>query len=220
MYMNLANIRTPIADNALTISRRLCGGAPTGPAATGSAPAPLSRQRVTPKSTQIAAIAAATLTTAGLSGNASAGDPALGALLGGGIGAAIGNSVNHHNGALVGGAIGAVAGATVAANSGNYYGAGYGSYGSYGGYGGYAGYGGYGYDYPYYDSPSYYAPPAVVYSAPVYVGTYPSYRYSYRPYRYGYVNKGWHGHDRWRGNDRWNGRGHDRNGDGRWGRSH
>src|SRR4029434_2278886 len=75
------------------------------------------------KPLMIAAIAAATLTTAGLSGNASAGDPALGALLGGGIGAAIGNSVNHHNGALVGGAIGAVAGASIAASSGPYYGA-------------------------------------------------------------------------------------------------
>ena len=34
-----------------------------------------------------------------------------------GIGAAIGNGVNHHNGASVGGAIGAIAGATIAANA-------------------------------------------------------------------------------------------------------
>ncbi len=62
------------------------------------------------------ALAAGTLST-----TASAqGDPFLGALVGGGIGAAIGHSVNGHNGAWVGGAVGALAGASIAANSGYY----------------------------------------------------------------------------------------------------
>ncbi len=55
------------------------------------------------------ALAAGTLST-----TASAqGDPFLGALVGGGIGAAIGNSVNGHNGAWVGGAVGALAGSPI-----------------------------------------------------------------------------------------------------------
>jgi hypothetical protein len=62
------------------------------------------------------ALAAGTLST-----TASAqGDPFVGALVGGGIGAAIGHSVNGHNGAWVGGAVGALAGASIAANSGYY----------------------------------------------------------------------------------------------------
>ena len=66
------------------------------------------------------AVAAGTLST-----TASAqGDPVLGALIGGGIGAAIGHSVNGNNGAWVGGAVGALTGASIAANSGDYYGGG------------------------------------------------------------------------------------------------
>jgi hypothetical protein len=98
------------------------------------------------------AVAAGTLSTP-----ASAGDPVLGALVGGGIGAAIGHSVNGRNGAWVGGALGAVTGASIAANSGYY--------GSYGPPAVYsepapAYYGG---------APAYYAPPAVYAPAPVYV---------------------------------------------------
>ena len=52
----------------------------------------------------VIALIATTLTTATIATQASAGDPALGALLGAGVGAAIGNGVNHHNGAWVGGA--------------------------------------------------------------------------------------------------------------------
>lgn len=44
------------------------------------------------------------------------GRPAVGALIGGGIGAAIGHSVNGNTGAWVGGALGALAGASIAAN--------------------------------------------------------------------------------------------------------
>ena len=62
------------------------------------------------------ALAAGTLSTAA----SAQGDPFLGALVGGGIGAAIGHSVNGHNGAWVGGAVGALAGASIAANSGYY----------------------------------------------------------------------------------------------------
>ena len=64
--------------------------------------------------------------SADVSTSASAqGDPLLGALIGGGIGAAIGHSVNGSNGAWVGGALGAVTGASVAASAGGYYNNGY-----------------------------------------------------------------------------------------------
>jgi hypothetical protein len=53
--------------------------------------------------------------------DASAGDPGLGALLGGAVGAAIGHNVNGHNGAVVGGVLGAITGASIAASSGGYY---------------------------------------------------------------------------------------------------
>ena len=53
---------------------------------------------------------------------ASAADPLLGALIGGGIGAAIGNSSNRHHGGAVGGLIGAVIGSSIAADSNRYYG--------------------------------------------------------------------------------------------------
>ena len=69
----------------------------------------------------IVATAAAVVAMATVSTKAEAGDPVLGALVGGVFGAAIGNSVNHHNGAAVGGAIGAITGASIAANSGPYY---------------------------------------------------------------------------------------------------
>ena len=104
---------------------------------------------------------------AGISTRAEAGDPVLGALLGGGIGAAIGHDVNRHGGAAVGGVLGAVIGSSIAADSG--YGPGY--YGN-----------------GYYDS-GYYAP-APVYAAPVYAApVYPAFgaTYVYRDaprYRY------------------------------------
>jgi len=53
---------------------------------------------------------------------AHAGDPVLGAILGGGIGAAIGHNVNGHNGAAVGGVLGAVVGSSIAASNNYYYG--------------------------------------------------------------------------------------------------
>ena len=72
----------------------------------------------------IIAALATTAVAATVSTPASAGDPALGALVGAGVGAAIGHGINGHNGAWVGGAIGALTGASIAANSGNYYGPG------------------------------------------------------------------------------------------------
>ena len=82
------------------------------------------------------------------------------------LGAAIGNSVNHHNGAAVGGVLGAITGAAIANDvNRSYYQSGY--YGD--GYGPQA-------PAPYYDSaPGYYAPPAPAYSygpayAPAYYG--------------------------------------------------
>jgi hypothetical protein len=72
---------------------------------------------------------------------ASAADPALGALVGGGIGAVIGHNVGHGGGATAAGAVvGALVGSSVAASS-NYYGQ------------------------PYYDS-GYYAPPPAAYAPP------------------------------------------------------
>src|SRR3546814_7187756 len=56
--MNFANISTQITESARMISRRLYGDAGDGPAATGCAAAARKRQRVTMKSTQIAAMAA------------------------------------------------------------------------------------------------------------------------------------------------------------------
>ena len=85
----------------------------------------------------IAAIAVAT-TTSLLPSEASAGDPALGALFGAAFGAAIGHGVNGHDGAVVGGVLGAITGASIAASS---------------------------HPYP---APSYYAPPAYGPAAPAY----------------------------------------------------
>jgi len=91
----------------------------------------------------LAITAATVVAAAALSPSAHAGDPLLGALIGGGIGAAIGNSANHHNGAAVGGAIGAIVGAGIATADNRYYGD------------------------PAY-GPGYYAPPAYHYSRPAY----------------------------------------------------
>jgi hypothetical protein len=130
----------------------------------------------------------ATLATAvglaAISTKAEAGDPVLGALIGGGIGAAIGHSANGHNGAAVGGVLGAIVGSSVAANSGPYYGDGY-----------------YGGD-PYYaPAPAYYPPapayypPAPVYYEPAYaapsVGVVFS---SYPHYDHRYVRHDYRGH--------------------------
>lgn len=86
---------------------------------------------------------------------ADAADPVLGALIGGGIGAAIGHDANRHHGAAVGGVVGALIGSSIAADSNRYYGSRY-------------------YDEPYYDrryyDRGYYAPPSYYYApaAPVY----------------------------------------------------
>ena len=65
------------------------------------------------KKTLIVATLGTALAAGALSTNASAqGDPLLGALVGGGIGAAIGHSVNGVHGAWAGGAIGAVTGSS------------------------------------------------------------------------------------------------------------
>jgi hypothetical protein len=74
----------------------------------------------------IAAIALSTGATL-LPSDASAGDPGVGALVGGVLGAVIGHSVNSHNGAVVGGVLGALTGASIAAHSGPYYGPAYGA---------------------------------------------------------------------------------------------
>jgi hypothetical protein len=94
------------------------------------------------------ATAAAIVTVAALgsfSTMASAqGNPAAGALIGGGIGAAIGHSVNGTNGAWVGAALGAITGAAIATNAG----------------------GGYVAAAPYYAPPAAYVAPAPAYYAP------------------------------------------------------
>ncbi len=131
----------------------------------------------------IIAMLATSAVAAGVSQPASAGDPVLGALIGGGIGAAIGHSVNGHNGAWVGGALGALTGASIAASSGYYYDGGY-------------------YGQPAYAAPAsvyggaYVAPPPVYYSAPpVYYG--PSVVVAARPYYAHPHGYGWH--REWRG---------------------
>jgi hypothetical protein len=154
------------------------------------------------------AATALTLGTTLVSTEASAGDPGLGALLGGAIGAAIGHNVNGHNGAVVGGVLGALTGASIAANSGPYYDGGYaGPPAAY---------------YPpapayvapapvyYAPTPVYYAPPAVVYrSRPVYVQNFVP-RYP----TYAYDRAHWNGHAEWRdsrghgGHDGYDHRGH------------
>lgn len=116
---------------------------------------------------RIATLTAATVAVVGLTATqAKAADPILGALIGGGIGAAIGDSTHHRNGAAVGGVLGAIVGSSIAADSNRYY---YDNRGYYD-----RGY----YDRGYYNrgySGAYYAP------APVYVAP----RY-YAPPTYGY----------------------------------
>ena len=126
--------------------------------------------------TTVAAMAAATLSTQAL-----AGDPVLGALIGGGIGAAIGNGVSGHRDArIVGGVLGAIVGSSIAANSGGYYDDGY--------YAPSAGY--------YGPAPVYYGPSVVYSSRPVYVRGYPR----YATYGRGYApdRRDWRGYDRHR----------------------
>ncbi len=78
------------------------------------------------KSLIIAAAAALTMAVAALPSQAHANDNALfGAVVGAGIGAAIGHNVHGRDGAVVGGAIGAIAGASVTARSSSYYDTGY-----------------------------------------------------------------------------------------------
>lgn len=89
-------------------------------------------------------ITAGLLTISLAAGAARAESPVLGAMLGGGTGAWVGNSFGGRNGAIVGGALGAVAGVVIA--NGEYRRA------------------------PTYYAPQpvyQYAPPAVVYSTPV-----------------------------------------------------
>src|SRR5215831_11191118 len=126
------------------------------------------------KKTLIVATLGTALAAGTLSTSASAqGDPLLGALVGGGIGAAIGHSVNGVHGAWAGGAIGAVTGAAIASppNYGGYYSSPAPAY----------------YGPTYNATPYYYAPPAVVYSPQPYVYARPYYapRYVYGGYRYG-----------------------------------
>jgi len=80
---------------------------------------------------------------------AAAADPALGAIIGGTFGAAVGHGINGRNGAIVGGVLGALTGASIAAGPA-YAPVGY----------------PYGPSVSYYDpQPVYYAPPPVVYRA-------------------------------------------------------
>lgn len=163
------------------------------------------------KSLVVAAIAA-TVATGTFSTQASAGDPVLGALIGGGIGAAIGHNINGPHGGWVGGALGAVTGASIAANSGGYYNRGYyGESNTY--YQPAPAY--YGPSVSYYEpapvyyapAPVYYGPPAVVYrSGPVYARSYYP-RYGGYGRSYVYASGDWH--DRGDRRDRWS---HDRRG--------
>ena len=153
----------------------------------------------------IAAIAA-TVSTGMISTPASANDPILGALVGAGIGAAIGHNVHGRDGAWVGGALGAVAGASIAANANGYYDRGY--------YGPQAVYSSsspayYGASAAYYEpapiyyapAPVYYGPPARFYRPrPVYVQ---SYQRSYPAYGRGYERgrHDWRDNNGYRGND-------------------
>ena len=131
---------------------------------------------MTLKKPLIIASLGAAVALAGLSTKAEAADPILGALIGGGIGAAIGDSTHHRNGAAVGGVIGALIGSSVAHDSNRYYDDRY--------YGG-------GYSDRYYAPRGYYAPAAPVYGygygyAPAYptativYSSGPSHRYARR----------------------------------------
>lgn len=128
--------------------------------------------------TMTAALGIATLST-----QASAGDPVLGALVGGGIGAAIGHSAGGRDGGVVGGVLGAIVGSSIAAQSGpGYYNDGY------------APAPGYGYapapSYGYYAPAPVYVGPRVVYRSAPYYAHYPR----YVDYRGGYRHdrRDWH----------------------------
>ncbi len=143
----------------------------------------------------------ALLAGAAVSGTARADDPALGAIVGGVVGATIGHSISGRNGAVVGGVLGAATGASIA-NSNNTYRNQYSS----------------GYDDGrYYDSgvqgrvvvgsPGYYAPP-VVYAPPPRVFYAPPPVYYAPPpvvYRDGYGRDEWRHryHRDWRDDRRW-----------------
>lgn len=123
-------------------------------------------------------------------GTAMADDAVWGALIGGGAGAAIGNSINHHNGAIVGGALGAATGAAIGSQYNRPRTENYTSAPSY-------------YTRPapaYYPETHYYAQPQVrIIRPPVY---YVERDYYYeRPYRHrphhGHGNHNGWGHDRW-----------------------
>lgn len=111
--------------------------------------------------TMTAALGIATLST-----QASAGDPVLGALVGGGIGAAIGHNAGGRDGGVVGGVLGAIVGSSIAAESGRpYYNDGY-----------YAPYG-------YYAPAPVYVGPTVVYRSRPYYSRYAEYRAPRRDWR-------------------------------------
>jgi hypothetical protein len=134
----------------------------------------------------IASLSAA-LALGAVSTKANAADPVLGALIGGGIGAAIGHDVNRHGGAAVGGVIGAVVGSSIAQSS-NYYNDGY--------------YGDRYYapapSYGYYSAPApaygYVAPPPAYYAAPAIGATFV---YSSGPRYYGHRHYYRGGHRHW-----------------------
>lgn len=116
------------------------------------------------------------------SGGAMANDAVLGALLGGGAGAAIGGSVSGRNGAIVGGAIGAAAGAVIAADSHVYHN---------------------GADHRvvyrprvvyHVAPPVYYAPPTPVVTPVYYVTTYRGARHHHYPQRWHRAEGHWHGY--------------------------
>jgi hypothetical protein len=129
-------------------------------------------------------VAAAGLATVSM--EASAADPALGALVGGGIGAAIGHAAGGHGATAAGAVVGAVVGSSIAASENAYYGA-----------------PAYGYGYapppaPVYTEPVYTAPAYAPYYAapPVYYG--PSVVVSTGPYYHGHVYRHWDGHHYYR----------------------
>ena len=119
----------------------------------------------------------------GLATKAQAADPVLGALIGGGIGAAIGHDVNRHGGAAVGGGVGALVGSSIAASSNDYY-----------------------YGEPRYYEPGYAYAPGYGYApapAPVYVAPAPRYYVAPAPVYYGptvvYTSRGYRGGHRGHG---------------------
>ena len=117
-----------------------------------------------------------------VSTQARAADPLLGALIGGGIGAAIGHDVDRRGGAAVGGVLGAVIGSSIAADSHRYYDGDYDR-----GYYGRGYYGGeryYAPSYAYAPPPAYYYAPRPVYGATIVYSSGPRYRdHGHRHYR-------------------------------------